>query len=120
MKLKLLTILLLCTLGIGCGYGSSYNNMTGTTNSAPAIAQLSPSSVSHGGANFTLTVTGSNFDTTSIVYWGTTPLSSATAYSSSTQVTAAITSAMIANAGTVSVYVHTNAGNSNSMTFTIN
>ena len=120
MKLKLLTILLLCVIAVGCGYGSSYNNTTGTTSAAPAIAQLSPSNVTHCGAAFTLTVTGSNFDASSIVYWGATPLSSATTYSSSTQVTANITSAMISNAGTVSVYVHTNGGNSNSMTFTIN
>jgi len=120
--MKLLTILVLCAVAIGCGYGSSYKNgtMTGGGNSLPTISQLSPSSMAHGSAGFSLTITGTNFDAGSIVYWGTTALMAGTAYNSTTQLTASISSSMIATSGSVSIYVHTSAGNSNSMMFTIN
>ena len=121
--MKLLTIVLLCAVAIGCGYGSN-NSSGGYTNTGgsgvPTVAQLSPSSVNHGSPDFTLTVTGTNFTSGSVVYWGTTPLMAGTTYNSTTQVTAAITSSMVASAGSVSVYVHSAGGNSNSMTFTIN
>jgi hypothetical protein len=44
----------------------------------------------------------------------------ATTYNSATQLTASISSFLIANPGSVSVYVHSQTGNSNSMTFTVN
>ena len=120
--MKLLTILLLCTLAVGCGYGSNYNNNNNNGGgSAPTVSSLSPNSATHGGAGFTLTVGGTNFTSGSVVYWGTTALAAGgTGYVSTTQVTAQISSAMIANAGTVNVYVHTSSGNSNTMQFTIN
>lgn len=116
--MKLATVALLSALMVGCGYGSSYNSTTGTTSGTPKLSALSPSSITAGGAAFTLTLTGSNFTTGSTVYWGTTAL--AGGYGSGTQVTAAISATMIANPGSVSVYVHSAGGNSNSMTFTIN
>jgi trimeric autotransporter adhesin len=120
--MRLLTILLLCAVAVGCGYGSSYNSSTGGTGGTtpPTISQLSPSSTASGGPAFTLTIVGTEFTTGSVVYWGTTPLTTNTTYMSTSQVTANITAAMIANPGSISVYVHSAGGNSNSMTFTIN
>ena len=115
--MKFAMILLLSAISIGCGYGSGYNAMTG--GALPQIAQLSPSQVTAGGSAFNLTVKGTGFSSDAVVYWGTTALASSTTYNSTTQVTAAISAPMVANSGTVSVYVHTSAGNSNSMTFTI-
>lgn len=117
--MKLAIALLLCSMFLGCGYGSSYNNTTGGTTTPPHISQLSPASATSGGPAFTLTITGTNFTNGSTVYWGTTPLAAGSTYSA-TQVTTSITSAMIAGTGSVSVYVHTAGGNSNMMTFTIN
>jgi hypothetical protein len=116
--MKLTITLLLCSFALGCGYGSGYNSMTG--GGAPSLSQLSPSSTTAGSGGFSMTVTGTNFTAGSIVYWGTTPLTTSTTYNSTTQLTAAITAAMVANQGSVSVYVHSAGGNSNSMMFTIN
>jgi Mn2+/Fe2+ NRAMP family transporter len=116
--MKLLMIVLLSAVAVGCGYGSNYNSMNGTV--TPAISSLNPMSTSAGSAAFTLTINGTGFTAGSIVWWGTTQMpASSTGYGSSTQLTVSITAAMVANPGTVSVYVHTNAGNSNMVNFTI-
>jgi hypothetical protein len=90
------------------------------TNSAgqgPTISQLSPPSVNAGSAGFTLTVTGSNFDGSEVVQWGSTTLP--TTDVSSTEVTASVDSSLIVTAGTVSVSVTNDIGPSNSLPFTI-
>jgi len=110
----LLLTLLLCLLPAGCGYGSMYNGMRGA---APRIAQLTPQNVIANSGTFTLTIEGSGFTSGSIVYWNTTAL--AATVDSNTELTVGISAAMIANAGTVSVYVHTAGGNSNLMMFNI-
>ena len=80
----------------GCG-GSN------PTITNPTIATISPTSVLAGGADFTLTVSGTNFVAASVVnFGGTTP---ATTVVSSTQLTAAIPAVAIASAGTVPVTV---------------
>ena len=117
--MKLLIALLFCAMTLGCGYGSSYNNGGGGGNSAPTITQLTPNTATAGSAAFTLTVAGTHFTTGSVVYWGPTPLTASSVYGSATQVSANITAAMIANSGTVNVYVHSAGGNSNTMMFTI-
>ena len=91
------------------------------TNPVPATTGLSPASASPGGAAFTLTVNGSNYINGSVVQWN--GASRTTTYVSSTQLTAAITAADIASAGTASVTVFNPApggGTSNAQTFTIN
>jgi len=115
---KLLPALLLCALAVGCGYGSSYNSMTGGSG-APKITSLSPTSIANSTA-FTLTVSGTGLTTGSVIYWGTTPVATNAGGYLSGNVTANITAAMDANPGMVNVYVHTAAGNSNTMTFMVN
>ena len=104
----------LLLVSAGCGYGS-HNYMNGGGN--PHIAALTPNSTGHGGAAFTLTITGTGFGADSVVYWGTMPLG--TAYASGSQVSAGVSMADIANSGSVQVYVHSGGTNSNAMTFTI-
>jgi hypothetical protein len=90
-------------------------------NPVPAITALSPASSTAGGPAFTLTVNGSNFVNASVVRWNGTDR--ATTYVSSTQLTAEITTADIAVAGTAQVTVFNPApggGISNAQTFTIN
>ena len=96
----------------------------------PNITQLAPNNMNSGGADFVLTVNGTNFAGGAKINWNGTPQTT-TAVSAS-QLTATIPAAAIATAGTASVSV-TNPGTaggiygggtlpatSNSMTFTIN
>ena len=90
-------------------------------NPKPAITSLSPPSATHGGAGFTLTVNGTGFISSSVVDWAGSPR--ATTYVSSTEVTATITAADIAKAGTFKVTVTTRVpggGTSAAKTFTVN
>jgi hypothetical protein len=84
----------------------------------PTITSLVPSMATAGGAAFTVTVNGTNFTSTgTVVKWKGTALS--TTYESATQVTAKVTSAMLASVGTAAVTVATAIGTSNAVKFTI-
>lgn len=93
---------------------------------APVISNLDPSSAIAGGAQFTLTVNGSGFggaSTTVTVRWNGS--SRPTTFVSSTQLTAIITAADIASAGTAQVTVRNDPAKgstetSNQVSFTIN
>jgi uncharacterized protein (TIGR03437 family) len=90
-------------------------------NPAPTINSLNPSSATAGGAAFTLTVNGTNFVSTSTVWWN--GAQRTTQFVSATQLTASITASDIASAGTASVVVQSPApggGSSPAATFTIN
>jgi hypothetical protein len=90
-------------------------------NPVPAITALSPASATAAGASFTLTVTGSKFVSTSRVFWNGTALT--TTFVSATKLTAAVPSAGIAKAATVSITVSNptpGGGSSNAIKFTVN
>ena len=72
-------------------------------NPLPAITALSPGAADAGGADFTLTVDGSNFINDSVVRWNGTDRT--TTYISATKLTTDILAADIATAGTSSVTV---------------
>ena len=72
-------------------------------NPVPAISNLSPAAAVAGGPAFTLSVNGSNFVSGSEVRWAGTP--KPTTFVSPTQLTAPITAADIAAAGSASVTV---------------
>ena len=74
----------------------------------PVIASLSPSSAAAGGAAFTMTINGANFNSTSFCFWQSIHLP--TTYVSPTQLTVAVPASMIAIAGTSSVAVYTLGG----------
>jgi hypothetical protein len=84
---------------------------------APTLATLSPNSATAGGPAFTLTANGSNFVNGSIVRWN--GANRTTTFVSSTQLTAAISAADIASAGTAQVTVANGTSVSNALTFTI-
>jgi hypothetical protein len=103
--------------------GSAASNALSFTvkNPKPTLASLSPSSATHGGPGFTLTVTGTNFLPASVVKWKGSART--TTYVSSTQLTAQINAKDIAKAGTAAVVVSNpkpGGGNSKPLTFTIN
>jgi uncharacterized protein (TIGR03437 family) len=90
-------------------------------NLAPTIASVSPSAAVAGGAAFTLTVNGANFINGSTVQWNGSART--TSFVSDTQLTAQISAADIATAGTASVTVVTptpGGGTSNALSFAIN
>lgn len=90
-------------------------------NPVPAITDLNPDSATVGGTAFTLTVNGTDFVWGSVVRWN--GADRGTAFVSSTQLQATITTADIATAGIATVTVFSPApggGTSNALTFTIN
>jgi hypothetical protein len=104
--------------GGGTSGGVSF---TITSNPVPVLASILPAAANAGTAGFTLTVTGSGFTTSSQVQWNGT--NRVTAFSSATQLTAAIAAADVATAGTAAVTVMNPApggGTSASATFSVN
>ena len=77
------------------------------SNPAPVLSSMSPAYTFASGAAFTLTVAGSAFTAQSTIFWGTSAL--ATQYVSATQLSAQVTAADIAAAGTTAVSVQTPA-----------
>ena len=131
MRTILLSLLTLAAFG--CGY-SRPNQMT-QPGIVPVVAAVVPASQLHGGSNFTLTVTGTNFNGNAVVNWNAAPQPNTTHPMANT-LSVMIPAADIATAGTVQVSV-TNPGSStpggpygggsntpsetsNSMMFTIN
>jgi photosystem II stability/assembly factor-like uncharacterized protein len=84
----------------------------------PSVTALSPASVTAGAAQFTLTVTGSNFVSGAAVEWNGANLT--TTFVSSTELTAIVPATDVANAGTATVTVSSGGNTSNPFTFTIN
>jgi uncharacterized delta-60 repeat protein len=76
-------------------------------NPVPTLASLSPSSVVAGSSDFTLTVTGTNFGSNSVVLFHGTALS--TAFVSATQLTAQVPASAVATAGSYDVVVRSPA-----------
>ena len=88
-------------------------------NPVPTLISSSPSSVAHGGGNFYLTVTGTNFVPGAVVLWNGAQRTST--YVSATKVRVAIPAADIVNPGTASLKaVNPGTTASNQISFTIN
>jgi hypothetical protein len=89
-------------------------------NEAPAILELSPASRTMGDTDFTLTVNGSNFLTSSIIRWD--GFDCPTTFVSNSRLTTVIPAQAVATAGSAEVQVHNsmaNGGNSGKVRFTI-
>lgn len=85
----------------------------------PTLTVLSPASANAGGSAFTLSVTGTNFYSGSIVKWN--GVARTTTYVSDTQLNAAISAADIASAGSASITVTNPVGiTTAALTFNIN
>jgi IPT/TIG domain len=97
-----------------------------TVGAAPSISTnssgLSPSTATAGSGTTAITITGTNFQSGSIVTWNNagTVTSLATGFNSSTQLTATVPASLLATSGSALITVQ-NPGpvNSNSVTFTI-
>lgn len=87
----------------------------------PVLNSISPTSATAGDGSFTLTATGSNFTSGSVVRWNGSAVS--TTVVSSTQLQASVVGTLIASASTAQITVFTSGrfgGTSNGLTFTIN
>jgi hypothetical protein len=92
------------------GIGFSPSFPLRITPATPAIASLSPATVTAGGAGFMLTIKGTAFAPAATAMWGTTSLG--TVYISPTQLIAAVPASLIVESGTGSVTVTTPVGTS--------
>jgi hypothetical protein len=97
--------------------GSSGTSTITIQSGTPTITGINPTSATAGGAAFTLTVNGTNFDSSAKVSWNGTALT--TSYVSASQVTAAVPANLIASTGTISIAVTTTAGTSSTSSFTV-
>jgi 6-phosphogluconolactonase (cycloisomerase 2 family) len=116
-----LLLFLAVSLLARCGGSGAKGQMPPPQNQNPTITSISPNNALAGGAAFTLTITGTNFVAASMVDFGGSP--AATTFVSSTQLTAAISAASIASAGTPGVRVTNPApdgGTSNAINFSVN
>jgi len=126
--MKLLTVLLLCAVAVGCGYGSKTTTPP-TPGVMPTITQLNPTTVIHGNP-VALEVDGTSFAANAVINFGGT--AQATTSPSAGKLQATIPSTATGTAGPVPVTV-TNPGSpggiygggttsvtSAPMTFTIN
>lgn len=91
---------------------------TGTGGTGPTISSISPTSALPGSSGFILTVNGTGFNSSSTIYWNSSPL--ITNVNSTTQLTAQVTSVYLQAAGSVNITVqNTGPVTSNVVTFTI-
>ena len=123
--MKISCILLLSLFILGCGgYGNNNSMSSGGGTTASHIDALVPNTATAGGAAFMLTVNGSGFTSSSVVYWNGATRS--TMFATAQQLTAQIPTSDIATAGMAQVYVRTTGGiygggtNSNTVSFTVN
>jgi hypothetical protein len=92
----------------GAPVGTTSNALTFTITAAnplPTLTSISPSTIGAGGAAFTMTLTGTNFISSSVANFKGSPR--VTTFVSATQLTAAITAADIAASGTAAITVVT-------------
>jgi IPT/TIG domain len=115
--MKLIFVLLLTVVALGCGYGSMHNYNNTMTGTAVQMSQIVPTSASAGTDGFMLTVNGSGFASNSVVYWNSVALG--TTFVSGNQLVANVPSSEIAMPATVQVYVNSNGMPSNRMNFTV-
>ncbi|MFZ1086071.1 MAG: IPT/TIG domain-containing protein [Terracidiphilus sp.] len=106
------------SIAVSTNGGTSGNTVFTIVPQPPMITSISPSSAVAGGAAFTLTLTGTNFNSTAMALWNTSKLT--TTYISATQLTAAVPASLITTASTPSVTVSTTGGVSPAAAFTIN
>ncbi len=109
IKPHLWAVSLLAMLLLACA-GGDKGGAASTAPALPSISSISPSSSVVGASPLTLTVTGASFTSASVVQWNGSART--TTFSSATQLTAAITQADLAIAGSATVSVSNGAAGS--------
>jgi hypothetical protein len=106
--MRTILLLFLMLAAFSCGY-SRPNQMT-QPGIVPVVAAIMPANQLRGGSDFTLTVTGSNFNGNAVVNWNGAPQTNTTHPKANT-LSVMIPAADIANAGMAQVSI-TNPGSS--------
>jgi len=92
---------------VACGGGGSSNSGSGgsqnSSNPVPSLISINPASVPAGSSAMTITVTGSNFVSSSVIEWNSVAV--ATSYMNATTLTGEVSAGGLQNAGTASVTV---------------
>jgi hypothetical protein len=104
--MKLLTVLLLCTVAAGCGYGSR-TTTPAQPGATPNISQLNPAGVIANSGSFALEVDGASFASNAVINFNGSRMT--TTFVSGSKLTATVPNTAIATAGPVPVTV-TNQG----------
>lgn len=100
------------------GFYNWVNGLYAMSANPPTLASIAPTTIAHGAAATTITLSGTNFVKSCQAYAGATALS--TTWVSATSLTALIPASMLANAGTLTITVHqADAQNSAGQTFTV-
>ncbi|MBA2350702.1 MAG: IPT/TIG domain-containing protein, partial [Burkholderiales bacterium] len=109
------------TPGGGTSSAQTFTINAPANNPVPTLSSISPASATAGGSAFTLTVTGSNFVSSSVIRWN--GAARTTSFVSAAQLTASIPAVDIAAEGSAQVTVFTptpGGGTASAQTFTIN
>lgn len=120
--MKFASIVVLTILTAGCGYNSSTMPMA----AAPMVSVLTPDNAAAGGPAFTLTVTGTKFGGSSVVFFN--GVAQPTTFQSGTQIQAMVPATAVTTSGTIQVFVRVTSDgrygpttqNSNAVDFTVN
>jgi hypothetical protein len=104
--MKLPLVLLLATALVGCSYGNK-SNMPPQPGTVPTISNLNPPNVVANSGQFSLVVTGTNFNSNAVVNFN--GMAMTTTPGGATTLTATIPNSAIATSGNVPVTV-TNPG----------
>ncbi len=120
----LILVLSFSVLWLGCAGDTSSNTSSSTSTPTPALLAISPTTTQPGGSDFTLTATGTNFVPASGGQCGSEICFNhslrETTFVNSTQLTATVPAALIAQGGTVPVFIVSNCEvTSNTLTFNI-
>jgi hypothetical protein len=105
--MKMISVLLLTLLWLGCGGYSAPSASMPTAGVVPVIMQLVPNTAKAGDPGFMLTVDGSSFNSDATINWNGSKQT--TTFMTGKQLTTAIPASAIATSGTVAVTV-TNPG----------
>jgi len=116
--MKSVCVLLLTIVALGCGYGSMHNYNNTMTGTAVQMSQIVPNAATAGTVGLMLTVNGSGFSSSSVVYWNSMALG--TQFVSGKQLVASVPASEVEMPATAQVYVNSNGTASNMMQFTVN
>ena len=105
--MKMISVLLLTLLWLGCGGYSAPSTPMPTAGVVPVIMQLVPNTAKAGDPPFMLTINGSSFNSDATINWSGSKQT--TTFMTANQLTTAIPASAIATSATVAVTV-TNPG----------
>src|SRR5947208_3314714 len=100
--MRLLSVLLLCAVATGCGYGSKTTTPP-KPGTMPTISQLTPPNIANNSGPFTLEVDGASFAANAVINFN--GVKQTTTYVSTSKLTATIPNSAITTVGQVPVTV---------------